>query len=113
MSFSGVNRHVLLGGTLKPLSASKNCYVNIQAYVDEMHNHDTKDHIGEQSLSDRIVARSVRVPLDLEGKERTQEQCKKKTILVYWLTKFHYKMSVITHSRILQSPASPKISPFK
>lgn len=24
-----------------------------------MHNHDTKDHIGEQSLSHRIVARSV------------------------------------------------------
>jgi hypothetical protein len=50
---------VLLGGNLKPRSASENCYINIQAYVDEMHNHDTKDHIGEQSLSYRIVARSV------------------------------------------------------
>lgn len=59
MSFSGANRHVLLGGTLKPRSASENCYINIQAYVDEMHNHDTKDHIGEQSLSYRIVATSV------------------------------------------------------
>jgi hypothetical protein len=50
---------VLLGRILKPRSASENCYINIQAYVDEMHNHDTKDHIGEQSLSHRIVARSV------------------------------------------------------
>jgi hypothetical protein len=50
---------VLLGGTLKPRSASENCYINSQAHVDEMHNHDTKDHTGEQSLTHRIVARSV------------------------------------------------------
>jgi hypothetical protein len=50
---------VLLGGTLKPRSASENCYINIPAYEDEMHNHDSRDHIDEQSLSHRIVASSV------------------------------------------------------
>jgi len=112
VSVSGVNRHVLLGGTIKPRWASENCYTNIQAYVDEMHNHDTKDHIGEQSPSHQIVARSV-CAFGLGGERANISTLQEETILVYWLTKFHHKMSVITHSIILQSPASPKTSPFR
>lgn len=103
---------MLLRGTLKPRSASENCYISIQAYLDEMHNHDTKDHIGEQSLSHRIVARSV-CAFGLGGERANTRTVQEENNTCYWLTKFQYEMSVITHSRILQSPASPKTSPFK
>jgi hypothetical protein len=103
---------VLLGGTLKPRSASENCYINIQVYVDEMHNHATKDHIGEQSLSHRIVAKSVGT-FGLVGEKANKRTLQEENNTCILVNKIPIKMSVITHSRILQSTASLKTSPFK